>query len=433
MSQDNTNDQIPEGDVLQSEQGQRGRARGKGIPPAVKFGGLIAGVLLVIGTTVAVSSKQEAEPSVTPRVATIDSTPGGEEQQNSPLYRESISSLNQRRAELAAEYNVSSVPTPENFMEPLEPQREVNIIDMQDDAPAEIQPQAQESAVTKPVERRSMPKPIAIAPRDEPQRSPVVAEPTAPANGGGTGEAPENPYIQRMSTQMGVMATAFAAKEMTAAEVTDPNADGVDGSSSQANQQLADASGEAPSVPAELMMRPGDILYAETMTTVQSDMNSPVMAEIVSGEFKGARLTGSFEADKTAGRMVVEFNRMTLTDDTVIDITAFAVDGATAETAVASDVERRYIARYAPIVAASFITGFAQSASQRAETVVGTGDNQQIVSDIPSNKQNLYAGLGAAVGTISQDIMENVPKGPKVILRSGYPIGILIVEPVEKP
>jgi intracellular multiplication protein IcmE len=128
--------------------------------------------------------------------------------------------------------------------------------------------------------------------------------------------------------------------------------------------------------------------------------------------------------------MVVEFSSMTLPDGTSVPVSAFAVDGVSAETAVASDVNRRYISRYAPILAAAFITGYAGSAAQPDEQLVDIGDGSSIVTGTTTDKQNLYAGVAAASEAIGADLLQNAPKGPEIVLRSGWPVGIMFVEPV---
>ncbi|MSU92020.1 hypothetical protein GE300_20915 [Rhodobacteraceae bacterium 2CG4] len=133
---------------------------------------------------------------------------------------------------------------------------------------------------------------------------------------------------------------------------------------------------------------------------------------------------------KASGRMVVTFRSMTFADGNVYDIEAVAVDGKSAETAVASDVHRRYVARYAPILAATFISGFAQALAQPSQTVVGSGDSMQIVTDGSTTENALASGLAAASAAVASDIASTAPKGPKIILQAGWPIGILITDRV---
>lgn len=418
----NNMDQIPEGDVMEEETPV---ARKSSIPPGVKLTGLAVVALVGLGGAIFYTSAQQEAASQAPRAASLDSTPGGEVQQDSEVYRESVSELNRQRADRANELGVTSVPTPEAIMQPLEEPVTIDDVEIAEEV-EEPKPEVRRPVVA---ERRVLPQP-APAPVvqerqrvqvEEPRREPVQA------SSGGSAEEKENPYIGLMSSQMTRMAQTFPSREMTNGIVTIRE---TEEDASSADTGDGDGSG-APTEAAELLLRPGDVLYAETLTNVSSDMDSPVLAEIVSGEYKGARLTGSFAADKASSRMVVSFSNMTLEDGRVLSVNAFAVDGATAETAVASDVERRYVARYGPIIAASFISGYAQSRAQTAQTVVGTGDDSTVATSEASAEQSLFAGVSRAASAVSSDIMANAPKGPKIILRDGYPIGIIFVDGVE--
>lgn len=441
MSNNNELDQIPEGDSI--DEAPAPRKRKSAIPASAKFAGLITILMVGIGLTIFQGSKGVNEPSSAPRAAELDSTPGGAVQGDSAAYQQSLNDMNANRADRAAELGVTSVPTPEVVLRPVEPIAEV--VEIPEDETETVA--APEAAPEQPrtVERRSLPRPVEATPRPEPQRIPVAAQSSAPAataanSGNGEGqEVPENPYLASMENQMAKFTEAFEPKTMTVGagvSETDRDAGGTAGGAAGdagAGQADGAGTGSGETEVAELLLRPGDVLYAETLTSVNSDAKSPIMVEVVSGEFKGARLTGSFEVAESSSRMVVAFTNMTLPDDRVIAINAFAVDGATAETAVASDVERRYVSRYAPIIAGAFISGYASSASEREQTVIGTGDNAQIVSSAASAKESLYSGISNAAEAVSSDILARAPKGPKIILRDGYPLGILIVDPVEKP
>ncbi len=197
-----------------------------------------------------------------------------------------------------------------------------------------------------------------------------------------------------------------------------------DGAGSDA---AGEGAAEAPIIPA------GTILYGETLTSSSSDLPGPVLVQVTTGPYKGSRLVGRFSTAESVDRMVVQFSAMTLPDGTSVPVSAFAVDGVSAETAVASDVNRRYISRYAPILAAAFITGYSASAAQPSQQVVELGDGSSVVTGSTTEEQNLYAGLAAAGEAIGADLVQNAPKGPEVILRSGWPVGIMFVEPVLQP
>ncbi|MEY8799495.1 DotG/IcmE/VirB10 family protein [Leisingera sp. XS_AS12] len=425
---DNPNelDHIPEVEVMEDPAPVRHK---KGLPPSLKLASISVVAMVAIGCGIFYNTQKQVEPSKTPRAASLDSTPGGSVQQDSPEYQQSLQELNDRRAQRAAELGVTSVPTPEGILKPVDEPVQIEDIAVEEEKP-EPKPEVKRPVVT---ERRVLPRPEPAPQVAERRRVPVaVKQQPQPVMAPGAADEQENPYVALMSNQMKTVAKTFATSGMAQGEVSIPN-DGSDanGTGSGAAAQPADG-GAAGGGAAEMILRPGDVLYAETLTNVSSDMNSPVLAEIVSGDFKGARLTGSFTADKTADRMVVSFTNMTTKDGTVYPVNAFAVDGATAETAVASDVERRYVSRYGPLIAATFISGYAQSRAQTAQTVIGTGDNATVATGSASAKQSMYAGAANAASAISSDILANAPKGPKIILRNGYPIGIIFIDPVEK-
>ncbi|MCA9774255.1 MAG: DotG/IcmE/VirB10 family protein, partial [Myxococcales bacterium] len=193
------------------------------------------------------------------------------------------------------------------------------------------------------------------------------------------------------------------------------------------SDQAGQGASETPIIPA------GTILYGETLTSSSSDLPGPVLVQVTTGPYKGSRLVGRFSTAESVDRMVVQFSAMTLPDGTSAPVTAFAVDGVSAETAVASDVNRRYLQRYAPILAAAFITGYSASAAQPSQQVVELGDGSSVITGATTEEQNLYAGLAAAGEAIGADLIQNAPKGPEVILRSGWPVGIMFVEPVLQP
>jgi len=242
-----------------------------------------------------------------------------------------------------------------------------------------------------------------------------------------TAQSQQNPYQQAMVQQMGAITRGMT--EIGFMEVQDQPPPKIE----DPTTGLGGSGGTAPSEPAtEQVIAAGTILYAETLTSSSSDLPGPVLVEITTGPFKGSRLVGRFSTAEAVDRMVVEFSAMTLPDGTSVPVAAFAVDGVSAETAIASDVNRRYISRYAPILAASFITGYAASAAQPTQQVVGLGDENSIVTEPSSERQNLYSGIAAASDAIGQDLIRNAPKGPEVILRSGWPLGVMFVEPVTR-
>lgn len=416
---------LPEAEAIAPA--EKTEARGGVLSPGKKFAVLIGGVFVVIVGGIFWTTQHELTKSTVSAPPALDATPGGTVQAENPAYQDAVKRANERRAQLAEEFGVTSMPTPENVLKPAEERASVDIVDV---AEPEAEPEPEVVAEPEDVqprvsERRILPAPPPPAPT---QKVETVQTAAAGADGNPEQKPPENPFTAKMTGQMAATSKSLAPKKMQTGSVEQAD-DTATAASAEGTAGLA-GSGVDPLAPENLLLRPGDILYAETISSVNSDMEAPVLAEVIAGPLKGARLTGSFTSDRAAARMVVHFENMTLEDGRVFTLDGYAVDGKSAEMAVASDVERRYIARYAPILASTFISGYAQSAAQVGSTISGSGDSAVIVEGEATARQNVLAGVAAAADAVAEDIIEGAPKGPKIILRDGYPIGILIVAPV---
>jgi len=418
---------IPEGDVVDDAPPPAGR---KGISPVMKLA-LIGGsvVALLAAAMIFSSSQGPGAPSETRRPAALDSTPGGNVQASSAEYQQSLRTLNERRAQEAAELGVTSIPTPEAILRPSARIEQIGTVERtagEDEPEERAEPEEKPVVASAPRIIRRPPPPVVPRTRPAEERAPAAAPAVTAAPA--ADQEVENPYVNRIGTMMSRGVKNFAAKPMVVSEVASGKEGDEDADAMATHVPQAETGPDYSS--GNLLLRPGDVLYAETLTTVTSDMQSPVLAEVVHGPHKGARVVGDFSADKASGRMVVTFRSMTFEDGNVYDIEAVAVDGKSAETAVASDVHRRYVARYAPILAATFISGFAQALAQPSQTVVGSGDSMQIVTDGSTTENALASGLAAASAAVASDIASTAPKGPKIILQAGWPIGILITDRV---
>lgn len=426
MSQ-NINDDIdiPEDEMI--DQDGPIKSRKPGYSPAAKIGMMIGVGVVAMSLAYVVASGSDVQLSETTSPPNVDATPGGSVQSTSPEYQESLRQENERRANLAGELGVTFTPTPEILLQ------QQTITPVQETETVEAEPAPQEPVVERQASRR-----ISVAPPEEDRAATqavaeVTPEPeTRQTQQTQTEQPPENPYIARMIGQMGIVAQRQEPRPMQASSVarSDNQATTTGANAQAASADAAEASSAA--LTQDLIFRPGDVLYGETLTTVSSDDQAPVLVEIMAGPQKGARLVGEISANRQAGNLVVNFTSMALNDGSVVAINAFAVDGKSAEMAVASDVERRYLQRYGPILAASFISAYAQARSQPARSIVGVGENLQIDREAPTTEQSLFAGLGAASNVIANDILQSAPVGPKIILRAGYPIAILMVEPVSE-
>lgn len=388
----------------------------KGLSPGLKLGILVGGVFTILGTSLFFASTAQQPDSVMTGAPSLNATPGGALQAENPLFQELLEQANDERAREALNNGETFIPIPEGQLEP------VTRFDTTDAGTAETQP-----TQAAPTETAALPppppEPRVIEQRAIPAPGGAGARPTTATN---APQAPQNPYVQGMIQQMGAISSNMT--RVTSLTIEAQPSEPLSGTAAESvpGEGGPDAIAEAatPIIPA------GTILYGETLTSSSSDLPGPVLVQVTNGPFKGGRLVGKFQTVEAVDRMVVEFTSMTLPDGTSVAVSAYAVDGVSAETAVASDVNRRYISRYAPVLAAAFITGYAGAAAQPEQQVVELGDGNTVITGTSTSEQNLYAGLAAAGQAVGADLLRTAPKGPEVILRSGWPVGIMFVEPV---
>lgn len=431
----NTNDvELPEDEFIEEEVEQAK----PGMSPLKKMLiGSAAAIAVVGGLMISVGGGGD-DPSSMRRAPTLDATPGGANQETSELYRESLRSRNEQLADMARERGESFMATPEAILAPLDRLNAIDAVDIDEVAARPVV----EEAPLPPRERRILPRPTPVAapaPMPEPEPEREVNEVVVDA-----GPPPENPYIGRIGGMMQATAAAFAPRPMMSVTLETANGGAQDGPNSIVDSGppgavqpcencIADAGSSADHNSANLpMLRPGDVLYAETVNAVDSDTPSSVIAEVTTGPYKAARLVGSFQTDASSGRMLVQFAAMTMPDGTTVPVTGVAVDGRTAENTVRSDIERRYVRRYGPVLAASFIATYAQAIAQPEQRVVDTGSGTEIITEAPTDRQAIAAGVSAGLSTIARDVAEYAPRGPKITLRDGWPIAVMILTPMEE-
>lgn len=183
--------------------------------------------------------------------------------------------------------------------------------------------------------------------------------------------------------------------------------------------------------PGEVILKAGSILFAVLDTAVNSDEPGPVMATVVSGSLKGAKLLGSMTPNTTSESIALNFTAINLPSEaSSIGISAVAIDPDTARTALASDVDHHYMYRWGSLLASSFVQGYASAvASSGATSTTSQGAAGTVTTtSTPAldPKQQLFAGI-AAVGTKwSQIVGQNFQRPITITIDQGTGIGVLI-------
>ncbi|WP_261763206.1 DotG/IcmE/VirB10 family protein [Asaia bogorensis] len=183
-----------------------------------------------------------------------------------------------------------------------------------------------------------------------------------------------------------------------------------------------------PAGQGKTLLAAGRGIYAHTITAANSDQKGPVLADVDSGPFTGARLIGEF--DREDDRLVVHFTQLIIDDHDPLSVDARAIAPDTMETAVASEVNEHYLTRIALPTAAAFVQGLGQ-AMQSTNTQSYTGGLGGITSfthlTLP---QQLGVAAGSAGQTLGQVLQKATPQQATVTLAANSSIGVLFLKPV---
>lgn len=183
------------------------------------------------------------------------------------------------------------------------------------------------------------------------------------------------------------------------------------------------------------IIKAGTILFAVLDTTVNSDYpDSPVMATIVDGKYKGAKLLGKLTTTKSVtgqmDRISLNFTLMNMDEwEKGKSVTAYAIDPDTARTVLASDVDYHYMQRFGAMMATSFLQGYAQAITNEGTSttgIFGTSTSHPELS--PTDKLAVALGqMGQTLGTATQNYIN---RPPTVVVDSGVGLGILFMSDV---
>lgn len=185
------------------------------------------------------------------------------------------------------------------------------------------------------------------------------------------------------------------------------------------------------------LIKAGTILFAVLDTAVNSDYpDSPVLATVVDGKYKSARLIGKLVTAKgVSGQMDrISLNFTLMDSDTWTKsktVSAYAIDPDTARTSVASSVNYHYLMRFGSIMATSFLQGYASSITNAGTSTTGIfGTSTTHPTLNPSSKFMVGLGqVGQTLGNVTQNYV-NIP--PTVKVDSGVSLGILFMSDVSQ-
>ena len=207
-----------------------------------------------------------------------------------------------------------------------------------------------------------------------------------------------------------------------------------EGAAAAAGGETAAAGGSAAALAANGdILKAGTVLFAVLDTAINSDEQSPIMATIVEGRLKGAKVLGNFQ--RVNKRVVVQFNTLSAPYmPTSIPLSAVAIDPNTARTAMATSVDNHYMLRYGTLFAASFLGGVGQAvqSSGATERTTVLGEKERSWQKLDTTGKTLV-GLGAAGQKFADVLSPLASTPPTVEVQSGSGVGILLMADLAIP
>jgi intracellular multiplication protein IcmE len=196
--------------------------------------------------------------------------------------------------------------------------------------------------------------------------------------------------------------------------------------------QLALATGNTAIDDLNIILPAGTIEYAQMLTEANTDAPGPILAQIVTGPLKGARVVGSFTS--TYNYLVLSFNTIIL-DGVDFSANGVAIDPNTTLPGMVTEIDRRYMQRVILPASAAFVTGLTRAIADSGKTTIvirnSDGSSSTTTSGTNSGDQEIASGIKEAGDEIS-DLIDEVADNIEPMLRvaAGTPLGILFVDPV---
>lgn len=414
----NENDQEPEdfeaggadeGDSFDDFDGGKGASPLNN--PMFKIGAIVAGVATVIAVILLFGGEKEQEKVSRVRGAEEVAAPPGTEEV-SPLMREALEQTNEEAAEVAARTGGSAMPVPINT--PDEKLALPDLANEQQEDPLERWRKIQEE--------RQKREAMAQRPRTN------EVDPNA---------AVIDELAKAMSKQMETILTAQEPQAPESEIIAESDyLEREREREAQEQQEKAEAAaaaagmGQQP-ILLDIIQPAGTIEYAQLITEANSDAPGPVLAEIMSGPLKGSRILGTFEVQERY--LTLSFSTVVV-DGVSYAADAIALDPASANPGIVTEIDQRYFSRIILPAAAAFVEGMGTAIAESGTTSVTVeGETVATEEEDLDTRQEIFKGIEEASGKASEIIDEEAGKVQRLVkVHAGTPVGILFMQPVTK-
>ena len=383
--------------------------------PKAKLAIILTGIVVVFGTVLGLAALKSKEPpqALQPDIKLSDtpnlnSVPGAT---SNPKYADAANDANNKKFDMADQQNGTALPTP---------------IKLDDSYKRETDNQLPSSqSVPTP------PPPPAPAPAPAP-----VAVNTAPVVQSGVVSATALPPPQNLGRQVDLLVERWAptgmvletdytgVKPPTTQPSTSASFTQAGGMQQVANQTVSNQ---------KVLVRAGTIMHAVLKTGVNSDEPGPVLAEIISGPYRGASVIGMVTgSNQNAENVVLQFNSLSPTNsETSLQMQGYAVNPDSSNLGLATDVDHHYLERFGLVFAAAFLQGYGQAVQQSGATaVVNPLGGTTVVNPTTTATQQSKIALGTLGQSMAQAFSKNTQRPTTIRVAAGTPIGILVMQDV---
>ena len=378
--------------------------------PMVKVGIVVAAVATIIGGIVLFGGKEEKKVMSQIRGARdVTAVPGMEAV--SPEMEKALVQVNEETAEQAARTGGSAMPVP---ITP--PEAKLGLPDL--DGGDEEDPLERWRKIQEERQKREALQGKANAPQGDPN-APIVEK-----------------LAKSMSQQMQTILDSQAIQPSHVEIVTTES--WLEKKKLAQEEKVAKARAEAEasrkvtaSRVLDIIQPAGTIEYAQLITEANSDVPGPVLAQIMSGPLRGARLLGSFKAQEE--HLVLNFKTVVV-DGVSYSADAIALDPSSAHPGVVTEIDQRYFKRVILPAAAAFVEGMGKAIAESGSTSVSVSGETVVQSENElDTRQEALKGVEEAADKVGEFLDKEASTTKRLVkVHAGTAVGILFLSPVTK-
>ena len=175
-----------------------------------------------------------------------------------------------------------------------------------------------------------------------------------------------------------------------------------------------------------LRLSTGKLLFGRTITRLVVTSESPaiIQLDVAQGSFSELRLMGSAHASSTPGRLIIEFQKILLSNGNSVSLQATALDENGAHGLVAQVFSQKALS-VAGAMASSFVSGLAASQQTQSSNAFGFTQTQ------PTGRNAILQGVAQTAADQSKRLIDEAfQEKPVLVVEAGTELTILIQEDV---